>query len=83
MVEINNIIDSLMKSNTLKMLRSFKLAITSSPGTFINEEDKKIIFKKIVALIKLNKFETLQIHFKFLSDKDKISLGELIFRTIT
>jgi hypothetical protein len=50
------------------------------PSGYMNEEDKKTIFRKVVAMVK--KMQRVGVRMQYLSDKDKVSLGEMVFRSI-
>ena len=50
------------------------------PSGYMNEEDKKAMFRKVVSMVK--RMERVGVRMQYLSDKDKISLGEMVFRSI-
>ena len=50
------------------------------PSSYMNEEDKKTIFRRIVAMVK--RMQRVGVRMYYLSDKDKVSLGEMVFRSI-
>ena len=56
---------------------------SASAGSYMTEEDKKQVFKRLIALIKTNRLLKLHFIMKFLQDKDKVSLGEMVVRTVT
>ena len=84
--ETLNILDSLVsaKDSSFKGLRRFKMMIGSSSAAtgYLSEDDKKTLFKKYVGILKSNRFEKLTLVLRCLQDKDKVGLGEMLFRTI-
>ncbi|TNV86452.1 hypothetical protein FGO68_gene11536 [Halteria grandinella] len=83
LVEINNMFDGVLKNSRVS---SFSLCISKQPyttGGFMPEEDKKAVFKKVISLIKCGRFIKLNVKLEFINEKDKISFGEMAFRTLT
>ncbi len=50
------------------------------PSGYMNEEDRKAMFRKVVTMVK--KMHRVGVRMQYLSDKDKISLGEMVYRSI-
>jgi hypothetical protein len=68
----------------IKGLIKFKLPdILNQPtANFFTEEDKKQIFRKLIALIRANSFTDICVRPRFISEKDKVAFGEMLFRTL-
>jgi hypothetical protein len=52
------------------------------PSAYMNEEDRKLMFRRIVNISVKGVIERVGIRLGYLSDKDKISLGEMVYRSI-
>lgn len=50
------------------------------PSGYMNEEDKKMMFRRVVTMVK--KMDIVGVMMLQLSDKDKVSLGEMVYRSI-